>query len=111
MSHHCHAKLCTTHCRPELLMCPKHWRMVPAILKRRVLATYRRGQCNDKSPSLAWHEAADAAIASVALKEGCPWRKLRVVEARALVKLHPQSLGSDLDAVRAELAKRDAART
>lgn len=107
-SHHCHAKLCKTRCRPQLLMCPKHWRMVPATLQRRVYATYRRGQCDDMRPSLDWHEAADAAIASVALQEGCPWRKLRVIEARALVKLHPSSLGDDLDDVRAELAKRDA---
>jgi hypothetical protein len=61
-------------------------------------------------PSPEWHEAADAAIASVALQEGCPWRKLRVVEVRALAKLHPPSLGGDLDDVQAELAVRDASR-
>ncbi len=109
-SHRCHARLCTTRCRPQLLMCPKHWRMVPATLVRRVYATYRDGQCADLRPSLEWHEAADAAIASVALQDGCPWRKLRVVEARALVNLRPESFGADLDAVHAELRKRDAAR-
>lgn len=60
-------------------------------------------------PSLEWHEAADAAIASVALQEGCPWRKLRVVEARALTKLQPELFGEDLDDVLAELRKRDEA--
>lgn len=89
MSHTCHAKRCSTRCRPQYLMCPHHWRMVPVGLKRKVLSTYRRGQCDDKRPSLAWHEAADAAIASVALLEGCPFGKLRVVEVRALMALAP----------------------
>lgn len=41
-------------------------------------------------PSLEWHEAADAAIAAVALEEGCPFGKLRVVEVRALLNLAPE---------------------
>ncbi len=89
-------------------MCPKHWRMVPRRLQSLVYARYRDGQCDDMRPSLEWHEAADAAIASVALQDGCPWRKVRVAEARALVKLHPESFGDDIDAVRVELRKRDA---
>lgn len=44
--------------------------MVPKDLQRQVWATYRPGQCDDKHPSEAWHAAADAAIAAVALKEG-----------------------------------------
>lgn len=63
--------------------------MVPARLKARVVATYRDGQCDDMRPSLAWHEAADAAIAAVALQEGCPFGRLRVVEVRALLALAP----------------------
>lgn len=42
--------------------------MVPRDIQRRVWATYRPGQCDDKAPSESWHEAADAAIAAVALK-------------------------------------------
>lgn len=52
-----------------MLMCLKHWRMVPRDIQRRVWSTYRPGQCDDKQPSESWHEAADAAIAAVATKE------------------------------------------
>lgn len=69
MTHHCHAKGCTTKCKPEFLMCPKHWRMVPGQYQRLVWAHYRVGQCDDKQPSEKWHAAADLAIAAVALKE------------------------------------------
>lgn len=53
-----------------MLMCFKHWCRVPRTIQRAVWATYRRGQCDDKSPSEAWHRAADAAIGAVAEKEG-----------------------------------------
>jgi hypothetical protein len=68
-AHHCHARGCRVPTEPEMLMCLRHWRMVPRDLQRRVWATYRHGQCDDKRPSQAWHEAADAAIAAVAAKE------------------------------------------
>ena len=65
--HHCHARGCTRACPPEHLMCWKHWRMVPDHLQRAVWRNYRPGQCDDKDPSEAWHEAADAAIEAVYL--------------------------------------------
>jgi len=68
-AHRCHARGCRAPCPPERLMCGPHWRMVPADLQRAVWAAYRPGQCDDKSPSAAWHEAADAAIAAVAEAE------------------------------------------
>lgn len=68
-AHHCHARGCTTPCKPEMLMCLKHWRMVPLNLQRAVWAHYRPGQCDDKRPSEAWHKAADAAILAVFQKE------------------------------------------
>ena len=55
-----------------MLMCLRQWRMVPPQLQRRVWATYRPGQCDDKQPSEAWHVAADAAIAAVAEREAAP---------------------------------------
>lgn len=64
--HHCHARGCTTHCRPEYLMCPRHWRMVPGILQAGVHRHYRKGQCDDMSPSREWFTAADRAIEAVA---------------------------------------------
>lgn len=69
MGHHCHARGCSTLTKPEMLMCLKHWRMVPRNLQKDVWAHYRVGQCDDKSPSKAWYAAADAAIAAVAAKE------------------------------------------
>lgn len=69
MSHHCHARFCTVPTKPEMLMCRRHWFMVPKVLRDAVWTTYRPGQCDDKQPSEAWHKAADAAIEAVALAE------------------------------------------
>lgn len=67
--HRCHARGCTVKTKPEMLMCRRHWFMVPPAIRRRVWATYRAGQCDDKRPSESWHEAADAAIRAVFEKE------------------------------------------
>ena len=89
MTHHCHARGCTTRCPPEHLMCGRHWRKVPRRIQRLVWAHYRPGQCDDKRPSAEWHEAADAAIAAVAVKEGCPLGKLTIKQVAALRKHAP----------------------
>jgi hypothetical protein len=70
MTHTCHAYQCRVAVKPELLMCARHWRMVPWPLKRNVWRHYRAGQCDDKRPSREWHAAADAAILAVADLEG-----------------------------------------
>lgn len=67
--HRCHARGCTVATKPEMLMCRRHWFMVPKPLRDRVWATYRPGQCDDKDPSAAWLDAADAAIAAVTASE------------------------------------------
>ncbi len=67
--HHCHARGCKVLTDPTMLMCKRHWRMVPLHLQQAVWATYRDGQCDDKNPSEEWHVAADAAIAFVAKKD------------------------------------------
>ncbi len=82
VAHHCHARGCKTKCKPEFLMCPPHWRFVPVHIQRAVYRHYRAGQCEDKSPTAAWHVAADAAIGAVAQREGQP---LRATEVAALV--------------------------
>jgi hypothetical protein len=94
-AHFCHARNCTVRCKPEFLMCGRHWGLVPAKLQRAVWATYRSGQCDDKCPSEEWHEAADAAIAAVALREGCPSGKLSVNQVRAVLVLAPELFGAD----------------
>ena len=89
--HRCHAYGCSERCKPEHLMCAKHWRKVPASLQREVWKHYRSGQCDDRRPSKEWHRAASAAIASVALKDGLGITK---AEFAALQELHPKSLGA-----------------
>lgn len=81
MSHHCHARGCEKAVPPEMLMCAAHWRRVPKHIRDAVWANYRNGQCDDKTPSLEWHVAADAAIGWVAKIEG---RLVRVSEMEAL---------------------------
>ena len=70
MSHHCHARNCQTPVKPELLMCFRHWKIVPRKIQQAVWKYYRPGQCDDKQPSPEWHQAADAAIGFVANQEG-----------------------------------------
>ena len=87
MVHECHARGCGVAVRPELLMCAAHWRIVPARIKAAVWANYRVGQCSDKKPSKAWHDAADEAIKFVAAYEATyaiwvEWRQLRTSASR-----------------------------
>lgn len=70
MSHTCHARECQKEVPPVMLMCRRHWAMVPKDIQRRVWAHYRRGQCDDKNPSREWIDAANDAITAVAEKEG-----------------------------------------
>lgn len=96
-------------------MCRTHWSKVPTYLQRRVWTTYRSGQCDDKSPSMEWHAAADAAIGAAALRDGFLVGELSVGVVRALVELAPSLLGDDLDRIRTGLnlidRKRKAAAT
>jgi hypothetical protein len=67
--HHCHATGCTVPTAREMLMCRRHWFMVPKALRARVWATYRAGQCEDMTPSHDYCEAAKAAVLAVAQLE------------------------------------------
>jgi hypothetical protein len=69
MAHHCHAAECKATVPPEMLMCRKHWFMVPAKLRSLVWTTYRHGQCDDWEISHAYAEAATAAVRAVAVRE------------------------------------------
>lgn len=70
MSHTCHAIGCSVSVPPKLLMCLKHWRMVPRALQQDVWKHYRPGQEIDKQPSATYLQVAQAAINAVAAKEG-----------------------------------------
>ena len=82
--HTCHARGCKVVVPPERLMCLAHWRMVPRSIQQAVWRSYRTGQCEDRRPSAAWHQAADAAIGFVARLEKQP---VRAVELEAIKEL------------------------
>lgn len=70
MSEHvCHAVGCERRVDPKLLMCPRHWRMVPPEQQRAVWVHYRPGQERDKRPTLEYLRAAHAAVESVRRQE------------------------------------------
>ncbi len=63
MPHTCHAKRCMTPVSRRMLMCLRHWKMVPKSLQRDVWDTYSPGQERGAAtPTPEWHEAANAAI-------------------------------------------------
>ncbi|MEO0533301.1 MAG: hypothetical protein AAF215_05490 [Cyanobacteria bacterium P01_A01_bin.123] len=70
--HHCHAIGCEKEVLRILLMCRKHWRMVPKDLRDEVNRTYKFGQEVDKVPSPEYMAAAKAAIEAVHLAENPP---------------------------------------
>lgn len=67
--HHCHAKGCNVPVPPKMLMCLRHWRMVPCEIQRRVWAHYRPGQEIDKQPTAKYLEVMTEAIEAVAAQE------------------------------------------
>ncbi len=69
VGHKCHARDCGVAVPPEMLMCRRHWRMVPRKVQLAVWRHFRPGQEVEKDPSEAWHRAADAAIGFVAKSE------------------------------------------
>lgn len=70
MRHTCHAIGCDREVPPRLLMCARHWRMVPTPLQAKVWVHYVPGQEVRKDPTRAYLEAASAAIKAVAEREG-----------------------------------------
>lgn len=67
--HRCHARGCIKAVPPKLLMCLRHWRMVPRDVQARIWATYRPGQEIDKNPTDEYLTVMDQAIEAVAQKE------------------------------------------
>lgn len=68
--HHCHADGCNVPVPPKMMMCKRHWFMVPKALRDRVWATYVPGQERRKDPTPEYMEAQRAAVRAVAEKEG-----------------------------------------
>lgn len=76
-AHSCHAEGCTKLVPPRLLMCGRHWNMVPRLQQARVWATYRRGQEVTKDPSPEYLVAMREAIATVAQRESAQREAVR----------------------------------
>lgn len=68
--HFCHATGCSTEVPPRLLMCLRHWRMVPRDIQSAVWRHYRPGQEIDKRPTAEYLAVMKLAIDAVAVKEG-----------------------------------------
>jgi hypothetical protein len=68
--HECHATGCHTEVPPRMLMCLRHWRMVPREIQRRVWAAYVPGQEIRKDPTARYLEAQREAVYAVEIKEG-----------------------------------------
>lgn len=70
MSHRCHAIGCEKEVPPKLLMCARHWRMVPPTIQRRIWAHYVPGQEIRKDPTDTYLDVQQLAIDAVAEREG-----------------------------------------
>ena len=68
--HTCHAEGCEAVVPPKMLMCLRHWRMVPVGLQRSVWRFYVPGQEIRKDPTVEYLRAAGEAITAVAHIEG-----------------------------------------
>lgn len=69
IEHLCHAKNCAIPVPPKMLMCLRHWYMVPRAIRVQVWKHYRPGQEVDKQPSREYLTVMKQAIEAVAAKE------------------------------------------
>ena len=71
-AHLCHVPHCEVEVPPRLLMCKRHWFMVPWNLRRAVNLHFNPEQCIPGSgvkPTREWGQAARAAIESLVRRE------------------------------------------
>ena len=59
-SHTCRAVRCVKLIPMDMLMCAKHWRMVPLALRREVWREYRRWKAGATSMTAAYADAVQA---------------------------------------------------
>lgn len=70
MAHTCHATGCDVAVPLEMFMCRRHWFSLPKVLRNRIWATYRPGQCDDWHITHEYANAAREAVQYIAAKEG-----------------------------------------
>ena len=69
-AHVCHATGCNVAVPPKMLMCRKHWYMVPRPLRDAIARMYVPGQEITKDPTDEYMVAQRAAVQAVELREG-----------------------------------------
>jgi len=69
MKHLCHALKCATPVPPRLLMCNRHWHLLPKPARDLIWHYYEDGQEHRKDPSAAYLLAQSCAVTIVALRE------------------------------------------
>jgi hypothetical protein len=62
MRHTCHWPNCREEVPPQLLMCLRHWQLLPQPIRTAVWAAYRPGQEVDKEPSRVYVAAVRVAL-------------------------------------------------
>ena len=67
--HKCHADGCTTIVPTQMLMCRRHWRMVPPQIQRSVYQSWAVQQ-HTSEPVERYVKARTAAIAAVKTRKG-----------------------------------------
>lgn len=70
MDHTCHAKGCQVRTQPKMLMCLRHWRMVPKAMQQEVWGVYVPGQEVRKDPSGEYLRVVRKVIDHVAELDG-----------------------------------------
>jgi hypothetical protein len=70
MKHVCHAPECHIEIPRSMLMCKKHWVMVPLPIQKRVYKHFRVEQLRNEKPTIDWMWAASDAQTAVAHKLG-----------------------------------------
>lgn len=84
--HLCHAHGCREAINPRLLMCLRHWKMVPPELQKAVWKHYRAGQEIDKQPSPDYLLAQRSAVwAAFVFEGGCDWADVPEVGTAAFM--------------------------
>ncbi len=89
MSHRCHAEDCKVEVPPKMLMCLRHWRMVPRALQNAIWEHYRAGQEVDKRPTKEYMIVQKCAVLYVGIKEGVYDEKIAMVD---LMEILPEDL-------------------
>jgi hypothetical protein len=69
LMHKCHAIDCEVQIAPKLLMCLKHWKMLPKKTQISIWNEYRPGQEVDKKPSFKYLAIQQLAVGEVASQE------------------------------------------